>query len=195
MESRNPKEWRHSRKKGWRLRKAVWLNLARIAETSVHRYGKRCPPWLELDELKAQIVAAIPRLLLRMPDGFKSTSPRMTDTEYYIYCRASFAARQILSKQPRFTSELTDEKTTVDDSGRDRIEAKDAIAPYLETLSPTGRTIILLHYAGRRNEVIARYLARTVEYVSQTIRQVKWDLGITPEPDAEPHEFKRRLAA
>lgn len=190
---RDPRIWRfNQRLRQWRLRRPVWKQLARIAEASVHRYRNRLPPWLELDELKQQIVASIPRLLTRMPPGFASNSKRMTATEYYIYCRASFAARKVLSSQPRFTSELNDVHG-MDNENIRRIEAKELANWHLEPLSPTSRRIILLHYAGRKNSTIARYLGTDVPYVENELARIKYDLGITSESNAEPHEI--RMAA
>lgn len=170
----------------------LWLRLAKIAEASVHRYGPRCPAWLELEDLKADIVARIPWMMTKKPPAFHSTSKRMTDDEYYVYCRSSFEARRILCRQPKFTGELIDMGEDHEDFGR--IDAIDQLNDLLIGISPTTRRVLLLHYSGRRNDQIARYLGYPLAHVQRILSQAKYDLGITPEP-AEPNETPRRLAA
>jgi DNA-directed RNA polymerase specialized sigma24 family protein len=159
----------------------TWLLLARKAEASVHRYASRCPPWLELQELKAQIVAKIPDLLDSRPDHM--------EVGYYIYCRASFEARRILSRQRTQPKELTD--TGYYHQQFDTVDVTDELKESLGCLSPLERQVILLHYAGRSNKRIASYLGRDATHVQLALTRAKYKLGIT----AEPHDDQTRMAA
>jgi len=163
----------------------AWLLLARKAEASVHRFANRCPPWLELDELKAMIVAKIPDLL--------NTRPPDMEVGYYIYCRASFEARRILSRQRAYPKEMCD-------VGRDHrdfaiIEATDELKESLGCLSPLERQVILLHYSGRRIKHIARYLGRQATDISDALASAKYKVGITAEPPEEQQPPQTRMAA
>lgn len=185
MDERDSRFWIKT-KAGWKLRRRVWQHLIRFAEASVSRYAKRLPYWIDLDELKQRIVCKIPRLMELMPPTFHSSSKRMTDEEYYIYCRASFEARQILSRQPRSFDPMEDvserEKERVD------IDIIDHANKLTDCLTPVDKRIILLHYAGRKTKRIAKYLGWSVARVQQTIIDVKIQLGIIKD---EPRETRR----
>lgn len=180
---RNPKLWTHHRKRGWILRKRVWARLSRIAEVSINRYTKRLPDWMEIEDVRQHITAMIPSMMELMRVDFVSKSPRMSNEEFYIFCRASFEVRRILSKNLRMTSELSDFGAS--HQGFDRVDIRDTLAHLLEDLAPTDKRILLLHYAGRSNKTIARYYGRDEQAIKNSIAQSKYDLGITPE---EPHE-------
>ena len=164
----------------------LWLWLAHKAEASVDRFWNRLPPWIDLDELKQEIVSRIPRLL--------EAKPEHMEIGYYIYCRASFEARRILSRQRKRPSELPD--YGADHHGFDLIDVMDEIGKELDHLSPTEKRVLLMHYAGKKNRTIARWLGRDSAWVQATLDRLKYDLLITGD-EPKPHDkpIARRMAA
>jgi RNA polymerase sigma factor (sigma-70 family) len=147
------------------LEHSLWTRLASVAEASVERYRKSLPFGMEMEDLKQDIICEIPKLLITRP-------PEM-ETQYYVYCRASYEARRRLHRHRINAAKFFGHAEPFEipakkDMRSERVECCEELTLAMSDFSPITQAMLLLIYDGCSYKQIARRLGwsrKSVEFV------------------------------